>query len=51
MRNNATLYERHPVLDVLFSRKKMNVLTLMVIIILSYWIIAMWLVSKRKNWD
>jgi hypothetical protein len=29
----------------------MNVLTLMVIIILAYWIIGMWLVSKQKNWD
>lgn len=29
----------------------MNVLTLMVIIILAYWIIAMWLVSKQHDWD
>lgn len=29
----------------------MNVLTLMVIIILAYWVIAMWLVSKQHDWD
>lgn len=29
----------------------MNVLTLMVIIILAYWIVGMTLVSKRKDWD
>ena len=29
----------------------MNVLTLMVIIILAYWIVAMWLVSKQRDWD
>ena len=32
-------------------RTKMNVLTLMVIIILTYWIEGMTLVSKRKDWD
>ena len=29
----------------------MNVLTLMVIIILAYWIIGMYLVSKQKDWE
>ena len=29
----------------------MNVLTLMVIIILAYWIIGMTLVARVKNWD
>jgi hypothetical protein len=29
----------------------MNVLTLMVIIILAYWVIGMSLVAKVKNWD
>jgi hypothetical protein len=29
----------------------MNVLTLMVIIILAYWVIAMGSVSMRKDWD
>ena len=29
----------------------MNVLTLMVIIILAYWVIAMSLVSKQKDWE
>ena len=29
----------------------MNVLTLMVIIILAYWVIAMYLVSKQKDWE
>ncbi len=29
----------------------MNVLTLMVIIILAYWTIAMFAVSKTKDWD
>ena len=29
----------------------MNVLTLMVIIILAYWAVAMYLVSKQKDWD
>ncbi len=29
----------------------MNVLTLMVIIILAYWVIAMFAVSKTKDWD
>jgi len=30
---------------------RMNVLTLMVIIVLAYWVIGMFLVSKQKNWD
>lgn len=29
----------------------MNVLILMVIIILAYWIIGMYLVSKHKDWE
>ncbi len=29
----------------------MNVLTLMTIIIVAYWVIAMYLVSKQKDWD
>jgi len=29
----------------------MNVLSLMVIIIVAYWIVGMTLVSKRKDWD
>jgi hypothetical protein len=29
----------------------MNVLTLMVIIILAYWVIAMSLVAKQKDWE
>jgi hypothetical protein len=29
----------------------MNVLTLMVIIILAYWAIAMVAISKQKDWD
>jgi hypothetical protein len=29
----------------------MNVLTLMVIIILAYWAIAMVTISKQKDWD
>jgi hypothetical protein len=32
-------------------RTKMNVLSLMVIIIVAYWIVGMTLVSKRKDWD
>ena len=30
---------------------KVNVLTLMVIIILAYWVIAMYLISRNKDWD
>ena len=29
----------------------MNVLTLMVIIILAYWVIAMYSVSRQKDWE
>jgi len=29
----------------------MNVLTLMTIIVVGYWVIAMYLVSKQKDWD
>ena len=32
-------------------RTRMNVLTLMVIIILAYWAIAMYAVSKQKDWE
>ena len=30
---------------------KVNVLTLMVIIILAYWVIGMYLISRNKDWD
>ena len=29
----------------------MNILSLMVIIILAYWVVAMTWVAKRKDWD
>lgn len=29
----------------------MNVLTLMALIILAYWIISMYLIAKKKDWE